>query len=626
MCGIAGLAGPRGADLAALPRMIGTLAHRGPDDRGMETWPEAGVGLAHSRLSIIDLSPLGRNPMPNEDGSVWVVFNGEIYNHAELRRELEQHGHRFRSRADTEVLVHAYEQWGDDHVHHLRGMFAYALYDRRSGRQRSGSRLLLVRDRLGIKPLFYADSSRGLVFGSEIKAVLASGWADEQVDRSALFDFLTYLYIPAPKTAYRDVRALPPGYLAVWEEGRVHVQQYWDVDVNRSPAASTPEAAIELVRTRVQDAVQTHMVSEVPLGVFLSGGVDSASVVACASNASSDPVTTFSVGFDVESHSETAYAQLVADRYHTRHTVEEVSVASAQRGASDILRLHDQPFADTSAVPTGELSRVARQRVTVALSGDGGDEVFGGYGWYAAWLGRQMIDAVPLAARRPIFRQVREHWPASWYGRSLLRDLASSPLERYARLVELFSPAEKRRLLPPDWTTEFAGYDDYWHLRKFWREDLDPVTRVQYVDLKTFLPDDILAKVDRASMAVSLEVRPPLLDHLLVEEVFALPAAIRLYKGPKSLLKQAMEPLLPQEVLARPKKGFSAPMTTWVQQSRPWMSARLAHGQRQGFLARGLGQASWLYERGAKAWAAVLLTEWLDARYQRTARAQSAVS
>lgn len=605
MCGIAGFVVEPGApDLGELTAMCDRLAHRGPDDADARVWPDHGVGLGHRRLAIIDVSPAGRNPMANEDETVWVVHNGEIYNYRELRRELERLGHAFRSASDTEVLVHGYEEWGDDHVHRLKGMFAYAIYDRR----RPLPRLLLVRDRLGIKPLHYAWDGSRFAFGSELKALLALPWVDRAPDRSALVDYLSYLYVPAPKSAFARIRKLRPAERLVLEEGEVRMDSYWDV-----PADAEVESAdaVDAVRDQLERAVGRHMVADVPVGLFLSGGLDSSTVASLMRGATELPVHAYSIGFDVAEHTETTYAASVAEQLELVHRVRTVALEDASTALERMTELYDEPFADASSIPTVQVAELARTEVKVVLAGDGGDEVFGGYWWYEAWRRGDRLTALPRGVRRAtsggvaLLPRLRD---VTW-----LADLGADPLDRYASLVELFSPAAKRSLLSPAGAAELDGYDDRWHLRENWRPELDPQTRMHYVDLKTYLPGDILTKVDRASMSASVEVRPPLLDHELVESVFGLPAEIR--GTDKSLLRRAMRGRLPDSVLSRPKKGFSVPWTRWAGELRSGAALELRDGALvgAGFLAPdplgGLGPS----RLGPRMWALLVLERWARA-------------
>lgn len=617
MCGIAGVASRTPLDPEIIRSMCLAISHRGPDDLGVKVWSDHHLGLGHTRLSIIDLSAAGRNPMPNEDGTVWIVFNGEIYNYQNLRQELTKLGHIFTSHADTEVIIHAYEQWGDAHVHRLRGMFAYALYDRReevlaSNNGSTAYRMLLVRDRLGIKPLFYYWDGDEFIFGSEIKAILARPGVDRDIDRSAIFDYLTYRYVPGPKTVYARVRKLLPGHMLVFQGAEPQIRQYWDVPLDRPHSVRTEADAIESVHEALVDSVNLHMVSDVPVGVFLSGGIDSSIVTALMARTTSEPVQTFTIGFDVKEHSETEYARLVAQHCQTKHREQSVGVSTVQGMLARILQMYDEPYADGSALPTSLVSSLARESVKVVLSGDGGDEVFAGYNWYGAWLKRRSLDKLPQFARQHMFAGLDAGWPTGWRGKQFISDMALSPLEQYARLMELFSPAEKRRLLGEEWAHEFAGYDDYWYLRKYWREDVDPLTQVQYLDLKTYLPDDILTKVDRASMAASLEVRPPLVDHLLIERLFSIPSRFRIYNGNKKyLLKRAAKKYLPEPILNRSKKGFSVPWKTWLAIEQNWAEQVLgsANGHKN-LLPFQTAKLPGLFESGKKVWALLVLRQW----------------
>jgi asparagine synthase (glutamine-hydrolysing) len=602
MCGIAGFVVDAGSsDLGELTAMCDRLAHRGPDDAGARVWADHGVGLGHRRLSIIDLSPSGRNPMANEDETVWVVHNGEIYNYRKLRRELERRGHAFRSESDTEVLVHGYEEWGDDHVHRLQGMFAYAIYDRR----RPSPRMLLVRDRLGIKPLHYSWDGSRLAFGSELKALLALPWVSRTPDRAALADYLTYLYVPAPKSAFAAIRKLRPAERLVLEDGHVETETYWDVDPVPGDAGGDAEG---ILREQLERAVERHMVADVPVGLFLSGGLDSSAVASLMRGREGPPVRAYSIGFDVPEHTETSYASAVAERLGLQHRVRTVAAPEARDALDRMTDLYDEPFADASSIPTLHLSLLGREEVKVALGGDGGDEVFGGYWWYEAWRRGERLGVLPKGVRRAtsggvaLLPRLRD---VTW-----LTDLGAEPIERYAALVELFSPVAKRSLLSGQAAAQLDGYDDRWHLREHWRPELDPQTRMQYVDLKTYLPGDILTKVDRASMSASLEVRPPLLDHQLVESVFHLPASTR--GTDKALLRRAMAGRLPAEVLSRPKKGFSVPWSRWAAELRTSAAGELRDGALvgSGFLAPDPMARLETARLGPRMWALLVLERW----------------
>jgi len=606
MCGIVGVYRDSGCDTASLTRMRDALLHRGPDDAGLWVSDDRRIGLAQRRLSIIAPGPDGHQPICNEDGTVWLVFNGEIYNYRDLRRKLECLGHSFRSRSDTETILHAYEEWGENCASHLRGMFAFAIWD---GNRR---RLVLGRDHTGIKPMFYYWDGDTFAFASEIKAFWQLNNVDRDIDRSAVFDFLTYLYVPTPKTAYSRVRKLPPGHWLRFEQGHLIVREYWDVPL--IPEQSITEAeAVDVVRQRLYDAVAASTVSDVPIGAFLSGGLDSSTVVSYMSDITTYPVRAFSIGFDVAEHSETEYARRAATAFGTSFRERVVGRESIRTLLPRLRAIYDEPYADGSAMPTLHVCELAREEVKVALSGDGGDEVFAGYGWYGRWLRQQSITSRVRTnwARRAI-AMVGDGWPATARGQRLghfLRGVAAEPLEQYARQMELLTPAEKRAVLHPIWAEEFADYDDYWYLRQYWRTDVDPITRLQYVDIKTYLPDDILTKVDRAAMAVGLEVRPPLLDHLLIETVFRIPAAIRFAGSEKKhLLKHAVAERVPTEIRERRKKGFSSPLMDWIARDAEWVREYLSDGPR--IIRPGAGDNLGRYQLGPKYWSLLTLEQW----------------
>jgi asparagine synthase (glutamine-hydrolysing) len=615
MCGICGVfnfGDSQPVGRLDLERMRDTLTHRGPDDAGCYFDDRAGVGLGFRRLSIIDLSPAGHQPMSNEDGSIWTVFNGETYNYRALRCELEKAGHRFASATDTETLLHGYEQWGLDVVGHMRGMFAFALWD---GPRR---RLVLARDRVGIKPLYYHVAAGRLAFGSELKAVLSSLPSLPKPNVEAIYDYLTYNYIPAPKTAYQGVFKLPAGHLLIAENGQVQTHGYWDVSLEKRCDVSEADA-VAGASAALTDAVSSHLVADVPVGVFLSGGMDSSSIAVIMATLQASPVETFSIGFESPGDNELPYARLVADQIGSSHHEGIVSWPDMQRQLRQVVDVYDEPFADSSSVPTLAVSRLASEHVKVVLSGEGGDEAFAGYDTYAMGAGRARGRARTPAPLRSILSASGKAWPFARGQRAarFLTDLAYPPIEQYGRLMEWISMDEKRQVMPDAQVRALRDYDDRWYFRKYWREDVDPVTRLQYLDLKTYLADDLLVKVDRASMAVSLEARVPMLDHPLLEDLFRLPASFHMKDGrSKSVLRAVMAGSLPGATLGRKKMGFAAPLSRWFSpSSAEWARTMIRSGAavqlgllRPDAIDRVAGKPAWLW--AAKVWVLLVLETW----------------
>ena len=567
MCGIAGIfdaEGRRPVDRAMLVRMNDTIRHRGPDGDGYYLGP--GIGLGHRRLSIIDPTG-GDQPMFNEDGTVAVVFNGMIYNFQALTRELIQRGHRFATRCDTEVIVHAWEEWGADCVKRLRGMFAFALWDENK------ETLFLARDRLGKKPLYYSRLDDGTVlFGSELKALTCHPGFDRRLDVTAVEDYFAYGYVPDPKTIYRAAHKLPPAHSLTLRRGRAaEPVAYWDVRFAASGPVSEDEACSELI-ARLRAAVDMRLISDVPLGAFLSGGVDSSGIVALMAGLVDEPINTFSIAFGHRDFDESDYARVVAERYHTDHYVRQVD-PDAFDLVDRLAGIYDEPFGDSSAIPTFRVSALARERVTVALSGDGGDEIFAGYRRYL-WHHReeQLRRMLPAGLRRPVFGLLGQVYPKLDRAPRFLRakhtfqELAADAVEGYFMSVSVLGDGLRRSLYSPALKRELDGYHAIEVLRRHMQaaDTDDPLMAAQYADLKTWLAGGILTKVDRASMANSLEVRVPLLDHELVEWSATLPPELKL-KGQtgKHLLKRAFEPYVPEDLLYRPKQGFSVPLAAW---------------------------------------------------------------
>ncbi len=568
MCGITGILDTRGrreVDRRLLDRMNESQRHRGPDEGGLHLEP--GVGLGHRRLSIIDLST-GQQPLYNEDQSVCVVFNGEIYNYQQLIPELQALGHVFHTRSDTEVIVHAWEAWGEDCVHRFRGMFAFALWDR------NRETLFLARDRLAVKPLYYALLADGtFLFGSELKSLLAHGGLLREIDPLAVEEYFALGYVAEPRTIFRQARKLPPAHTLTVRRGQPigEPKVYWDVRFQLDSPCSLVEACAAL-NDKLSEAVRLRMISEVPLGAFLSGGVDSSAVVAMMAALSPEPVNTCSIAFDDPAFDEARFAQLVADRYRTNHHCDVVM--SDDFGLIDTLaRLYDEPYADSSAIPTYRVCQLARRHVTVALSGDGGDETFAGYRRYRLHLMEErMRSALPLRLRRPLFGLLGRVYPkADWAPRmfrakTTFEGLARNTVEAYFHSVSILRGPMRRQLFSDRFRSEIAGYsaEDVFRRHAQGADTDDPLALIQYLDLKTYLVGDINTKVDRASMAHSLEVREPLMDHPLVEWMATLPSALKVSgQEGKFLLKKAMETRLPQEILYRPKMGFAVPLARW---------------------------------------------------------------
>ena len=583
MCGICGVVSVEGDLPAHVRQSIGAmtdrLIHRGPDGGAVRctSW----YALGHRRLAIIDRAG-GEQPMSNEDRSLWIVFNGEIYNHHELRRDLETRGHRFRTHSDTEAIVHAYEEYGDSCVERLEGMFAFAIADEKA------RRVLLARDRLGKKPLFHATLGGVLHFASEIKAIKASpAWNGER-DLEAIEGYLSLGYFVAPATAYRHVRKLEPAHVLALDGSRVSIRKYWDIvhfDTDTRPRA----ALLDDVDARLSAAVAKRLESEVPIGAFLSGGIDSGLVVSHMAESLGQSPVTATVGFDHAAHNELAAAALTAERYRTRHHTAVVDPC-LDDVLDPIVAAFDEPFADSSSIPTYYVSKIARQHVTVALSGDGADEAFGGYGWRYTPLAMETKARrlVPGEPGRRAAAWLGARWPRSQalprplrLG-NVLENLGRDPAAAYYADLCFLKPHDARALLGKPPSRDPADSPVFEQVTRPYREcpSDSAVQRAQYADLKIYMPNDPLVKVDRMSMAHGLEIRCPLLDHHLVELAFSIPTATKLAHGqPKSLLKGLAERRLPADLVHRPKSGFSAPVGSW-------MAGPYAHRFREDVLGR----------------------------------------
>lgn len=577
MCGICGKVGIDSAPVGEplLRNMCRLLSHRGPDNEGVyirrprKGSPGPWAGLGHRRLSIIDLSPAGRQPMCNEDETLWLVFNGEIYNFQALREALRSKGHLFRSRSDAEVVLHLYEEKGERLLEDLRGMFAFGLWDDRS------EKLLLARDRLGQKPLVYSQRGRTLLFASEIKAVLLDSDLNQRVNDEAIYHYLTFQYVPSTMSVFEGVEKLPPAHYLAWQDGRAVVRRYWSPpweEEATSRRIPQPRDVLE----RLDEAVKLRMVSDVPLGAFLSGGLDSSAVVALMSRHNGEPIRTLTVGFPDPGYDEVHYARAVAERFGTRH--EEVHVApNIREELPEIARCYDEPFADPSAVPTYYVSKAMRSMVKVALCGDGGDENFAGYDRYRAAGWYRLYRGVPRAVRARMIPTALGIFPirgwdrAHWLHRVRLfaQPGEESVERRYGQWLSHFAPQEKAWICTSAFHGEMQQKDSLRLLETRFEDGPRGALlhRLLNVDLLTYLPDDLLVKMDIASMANGLEVRAPFLDHPFVEFAATIPAGrkIRWGRG-KYILREAFKGLLPAEILRRRKRGFMPPIARWIQQ------------------------------------------------------------
>lgn len=592
MCGIAGrwnLDPDRPVSGALVRRMCDAIAHRGPDDAGV--WTEGRAGLGHRRLSIVDLSPAGHQPMPSPSGTCWIAFNGEIYNFLELRAELEREGVTFRSRTDTEVILALYEREGIACLRRLRGMFAFALVDRER------RKLFLVRDRIGVKPLCYHVDREGVSFASEIKALLQDPAVRGEPDPVAIHHYLTYQSVPAPMSAFRGVRKLPPAHYLEVSEGHIELHRYWKLSYAAPHAVKSvrEERALEAeLLHRLEEAVAVRMISDVPLGAFLSGGIDSSAVVALMARHSSGPVRTFSIGFDDDDYDELPYARQVAERFGTRH-LEFVVKPQAAEILPRLVRQYDEPFADASAIPTWYVSQLAREHVTVALNGDGGDEDFAGYDRYAANAHAERLRLLtPLLGSRA-FRAALDRLPhgaastsTRWRIKRFVSQLARSPEARNAGWLAQFAPDLKAELYTPAFRSQTGLLEaEEWLYGRFRDSDApDFLSAVLDADVQTYLPDTLCTKVDIASMAHALEARSPFLDHTLMEFAARIPMRLKLRGGDtKRILKRALRGLVPDAVLDRRKMGFNAPVDRWLRGELREMANDLLRSER----ARGRG-------------------------------------
>ncbi len=616
MCGIVGIceADPLGrVDEDLLRRATRRLIHRGPDGEGYLV--KRNVGLGHRRLSIIDLQT-GDQPIYSEDGSIGVVLNGEIYNYRELRTTLERLGHVFRTESDTEVIVHAYEQYGSGCLEHFMGMCALAVWD---GRDQS---VFIARDRLGKKPLFYHLRDGRLVFASELKAILEDPAVPRELNIGAVDDYLTYTCVPTDRSIFTGIEKLPPGHWMRWKNGRVSMTQYWDVDFRVDETVSDEQEWAERVEAVLREAVRLRLRADVPLGIFLSGGIDSSAVVALASQELGAPVKTFSVGFDEPDFDELRYARLMAGRYHTDH--HEITVRDDDISVlSDLAYYLDEPFGDPSSLPTYYICREARRHVTVCLSGDGGDETFAGYTRYREGRLRRCLDGVPLRPRQVLSTLLLTVMPQTLWGRGMVERFGYDRLGRYQAEMSEFTLADRRTLLAGH-GADVASRTARCFERQFAEANgRDEVSLRQHVDQKNYLPDDILVKVDRMSMRNSLEVRVPLLDHHVVELVNSMPVNLKMRNNSgKYLLKRLLAPHVPSETLGRRKMGFGIPIKHWFRNElQPYaMDLLLSPNSRcTRYLARDAiadiirGHGMGMRDFSRKIWSLLMFEHWCRA-------------
>ncbi len=565
MCGIAGfIENKRDAPVAPreilLDKMCKIITHRGPDEQGTAIEGRAALGMR--RLSIIDLK-CGQQPIYTEDGNLLIVFNGEIYNYLELKIELEALGHRFKTNSDTETILHAFEQFGENCLEKLRGMFVFAIWNK------SDEKLFIARDRVGKKPLFYATTADGdFVFGSELKVLLAHGKIEKEIDCAALDAYLTFGYVPEEFCIFKTVKKLAPAHFLTVQNGKIETKRYWNFDYRNDGQIKSEAEYVEILREKIREAVKIRLISEVPLGAFLSGGVDSSTIVAMMAQLSSKPVKTFSIGFNEATFDELKYARLAAKHFNTEHH-EFVVTPDLAEIVNELVWHFDEPFADPSALPTFMVSKMARDFVTVVLSGDGGDELFAGYTRYVRDRKRSGLEKLPAALRKNLLKPLSENLPHGAKGKNYLYNASLGAVERYVDSISQFNFLGKNALYTKDFRAKLNG--DFGKGERLFGEIAasletgDAVDKLLYLDSRTYLPSDILTKVDRMSMATSLEARVPLLDHKLIEFVGQIPANLKLNNlETKYIFRKAVRGIVPDEILDRPKQGFGVPINEWI--------------------------------------------------------------
>ncbi len=623
MCGICGKvyhALDRKVEESLVKRMSSVLTHRGPDDEGV--YIKDNVGLAHKRLSIIDITPAGHQPMSNEDGSIWIVFNGEIYNYLDLRENLQKKGHIFSSHTDTETIIHLYEEKGVDCVHDLRGMFAFAIWDENK------KRLFLARDRAGKKPLLYVHNREGILFASEIKSLLLDPSVNKHIDHTALHHYLTYQYVPAPLSIFTEIKKLPPAHILIYEKENITIKRYWNLSYQNKLRLPSIKYYGESFMEVFQEAIKVRLRSDVPLGAFLSGGIDSSLVVAVMSKLMDQPVKTFSIGFEEEDYNELKYARIIAERCATDHH-EFIVKPDAVDILPKLIWHYNEPFADSSAIPTYYVSKMTRDYVTVALNGDGGDESFAGYERYVADKLANYYKFIPSFLREDIIRKIVDSLPYNPRRRSFLRRLkrfvrgvSEVPERRYVRWICYFDNEMKDDLYTPSFKEKVNDIDSV-DLTVEWYKKADGKTFIDqtlFVDAMSYLPEDLLVKVDIASMANSLEARSPFLDHKVMEFAASLPSDLKL-RGmeTKYLLKHTLSEILPKEILQRRKMGFGVPLDVWFRKDLKEMAYDILLDKKcteRGYFKRETIQSlldehvSEQYDHSYRIWALLFLELW----------------
>jgi len=569
MCGICGVLNfdrENGVSESDIRRMCQVIAHRGPDDEGIFVKENVGIGMR--RLSIIDL-PTGRQPISNENETVWIVFNGEIYNHHEIRQDLIKKGHQFKTKSDTEAIVHAYEEYGEDCPKVLNGMFGFAIWDARK------NRLFLARDRLGIKPLYYYKDNKRLIFGSELKSILQIKSVPRKVDLKALDNFLTFEYVPAPLSIFQGISKLQPAHSLTWDNGNSRIKNYWNFEFE--PNHSSEDEICEEFRVLFRDAVKIRLMSDVPLGAFLSGGLDSSTIVAFMADLMDRPVKTFSIGFKDSTYNELKYARIIADKFKTEHHEFTIEPNAVELTETLVRNYVDEPFGDFSLFPTYLVSKMAREYVTVVLSGDGGDELLAWYDHYIANKISHYYLKLPKLIRKNIFHKILDKIPPTDKKKGVInrakRFVEGTELPndlKHTRWMMFLSDLNRQNLYSESFREAIKEHDPYDFIRYFFKTapSMDNLDRQQYVDINTYMVDDILVKVDRMSMATSLEARVPFLDHRFVEFMATIPSRLKLagltHQKSKYILKKAVSDILPPEIIYRGKEGFSIPIKNWL--------------------------------------------------------------